>query len=269
MSMERFRQVHKRTAKWEGGWSDHPADPGGKTMYGITQATYNAWRKQKGRPAARVRNISRAEAEEIYFHNYWMAAGCDTLHPGVDCMTYDAAVNSGVGRAREWLVASIGGSDKQTIERFYTTRMSFLKGLKTWKTFGKGWTNRVKDIYAKSLDDERRLPKLKSGAEEAKARAAAEARAAKAEADAEKAKHVVKDAAAEDRISTTEVVTTVTGIGGAATAAKEAVDAVKDGTDSLVAAGPWVLLVIVIAASALYVIRERRRKKAMARAAMA
>lgn len=98
---------------------------------------------------------------------------------------------------------------------------------------------------------------------------AANERAAKAEADAEKAKHVVKDAAAEDRVSTTEVVTGIGGVTGVVTAAKEAVDATKESVNTLQDAGPWVVVAILLAGFAIYVIRERRRKKAIAREVLA
>lgn len=143
MASERFKEVHKLTAEFEGGWSNHPRDPGGKTMYGITERTYHAWLRKQGRPLAPVRGISRAEAEEIYYTNYWLKAGCDKLRMGVDRMTYDAAVNSGVGRARRWLLDSVGGSDEQTVRKMYAVRMRFLRDLKTWGTFGRGWQRRV------------------------------------------------------------------------------------------------------------------------------
>ena len=80
---DKFDVCHEITAKWEGGWSDHPADPGGKTMYGITQATLSNW---LGRPAsaAEIRNLSRAEAKTIYRDRYWKRVGGDTLPPGID-----------------------------------------------------------------------------------------------------------------------------------------------------------------------------------------
>src|SRR3546814_13938072 len=54
----------------EGGWSNHPADRGGATMYGVTQTTYNGWRKKKSRPRQSVRSISKAEAYELYESEY-------------------------------------------------------------------------------------------------------------------------------------------------------------------------------------------------------
>lgn len=157
MSYERFKEVHIATSKWEGGYVDHPQDPGGKTKYGITQKVWRAWCKEQGIKAIPVKDIKYEDALKIYFEWYWVAARCDTLAPGVDRMVYDAAVNSGPVRAREWLMKSIGGSTTQTVERYYNTRMDFLHGLSTWKTFGKGWTNRNKDIYRLAMEEAKKF----------------------------------------------------------------------------------------------------------------
>lgn len=149
---DRFDICHAITAKWEGGWSDHPADPGGKTMYGITEAVYHAWLRAKGRATKPVRNITRAEALEIYRANYWApTAGRYRLRPGVDLATYDAGVNAGVSRAIQWLTKAQGGPDHQTVKRICAARLSFKQALKIWKTFGNGWTRRVADIEAKGV----------------------------------------------------------------------------------------------------------------------
>ena len=65
MSTAKFRRCHDVTKTWEGGWSDHPVDPGGKTMYGVTEAVYHAWLRQHGNPLRPVRQITAAEAEQI------------------------------------------------------------------------------------------------------------------------------------------------------------------------------------------------------------
>lgn len=148
MAAGNFEKCHAVTAKWEGGWSNHPADPGGKTMYGITEAVYHAWLKSQGKALKPVRNITMAEAKQIYRTNYWNAVNAERLAPGVDLATYDAAVNSGPGRAKQWLMASIGGPDEQTVKNICKKRLSFVQGLSTWKTFGKGWLNRITDIEA-------------------------------------------------------------------------------------------------------------------------
>jgi lysozyme family protein len=117
--MSRFETCNAITAKWEGGWSDHPADPGGKTMYGVTEAVYHAWLKKQGKAIKPVRNITKAEALEIYRAQYWApTAGKYNLVPGVDLATYDAGVNAGVSRAIKWLVqgASKGNDHVVTVK---------------------------------------------------------------------------------------------------------------------------------------------------------
>ena len=151
MSTAKFRRCHDVTKKWEGGCSDHPADPGGKTMYGVTEAVYHAWLRQQGKPLRPVRQITLAEAEQIYFEQYWVPSGGPSLAAGVDLATYDAAVNSGVSRGRQWLRAAIGGPDHETIKRVCAARLGFMQSLNIWKTFGRGWARRVADIEAKGV----------------------------------------------------------------------------------------------------------------------
>ena len=149
---DRFPICHEITAKWEGGWSDHKADPGGKTMYGITEAVYHAWLKVRGLPLKPVRNISQSEAKAIYREQYWVKCGAPGLFPGVDLAVYDASVNSGVSRGLKWLKASVGSNDHSvTVKKICRARLSFVQSLKIWKTFGKGWGRRIADIEAKGV----------------------------------------------------------------------------------------------------------------------
>lgn len=158
MASERFKEVHKLTAEFEGGWSNHPSDPGGKTMYGVTEYVYHSWLKSKGLAKKPVRQITIKEAEEIYYQNYWLAAKCHRLNRGVDRMVYDAAVNSGVGRSRSWLMDAVGGSDENTVKELHRIRLSFLKRLKTWKTFGRGWERRVNAMRDTALKEVGKAP---------------------------------------------------------------------------------------------------------------
>lgn len=139
------------TLKWEGGDVDHPDDPGGKTRWGITQATYDAWRVSKGLAKRSVFQMTKDEMLAIYKANYWDAVGGDTLTVGVDLATWDYGVNSGPARARKALLASVGGPAKDTVQKICASRMSFVRGLKTWKVFGKGWSRRIADIEAKAV----------------------------------------------------------------------------------------------------------------------
>lgn len=151
MTSPEFDKCHIVTAAWEGGWSDHADDPGGKTMFGVTEATWHAWLKKKGRKLIPVRTITRTQALELYFEEYWLVCGADKLATGVNLAVYDASVNSGVSRGRKWLLASIGGTDVQTVKKICAARLGFMQSLKIWKTFGKGWARRVADVEARGV----------------------------------------------------------------------------------------------------------------------
>ncbi|PLK69876.1 secretion activator protein [Rhizobium sp. TH135] len=150
---DRFPICHEITAKWEGRWSDHKAGPGGKTMYGITEAVYQAWLKGCGLKVKPVRNISLSEAKLIYREQYWRpTAETFDLYPGVDLAVYDVAVNSSVSRSIKWLKPSAGSNDHSVIVKpICRARLSFMQSLKIWKTFGKGWGRRVANIEAKGV----------------------------------------------------------------------------------------------------------------------
>lgn len=149
---DRFSVCHPITASWEGGWSDHKADPGGKTMYGVTQATYTASRKRWGLPTRSVKLISMTEALRIYREEFWDKCNASQLVPGVDLAVYDASVSSGVSRGVKWLKASVGSNDhSETVKRICRARLGFMQSLKIWKTFGKGWGRRVADIEVKGV----------------------------------------------------------------------------------------------------------------------
>lgn len=146
-----FRRCHPETAAWEGGWSNHKADLGGKTMYGVTEAKWHEWLDKHGQPRRPVRSITKAEAEQLYFEEFWTKAGCEGLFPGVNLATYDASVNSGVSRGRKWLLASLDKADRhdRTVKAICAKRLGFVQSLThLWKDFGRGWSNRIADIEA-------------------------------------------------------------------------------------------------------------------------
>lgn len=149
---DRFDACHAITAAWEGGWSDHPADPGGKTMYGITEARWHEYQDKMRWKRTPVRNVTRAQALVFYRSEFWKACGAATLVPGVDLAVYDASVNSGVSRGRKWLLASVGSDNHaETVKRICRARLTFMQSLKIWKTFGTGWGRRVADIEVKGV----------------------------------------------------------------------------------------------------------------------
>lgn len=137
------------TLGYEGGWSDHPSDPGGATMKGITLATYR--RYKPGATKTQLRNIPAKDVEAIYRAGYWDTVNGDRLAAGVDLATFDAGVNSGPARAKKWLMASIGGPDHETVKKLCARRLGFMRSLAIWNTFGRGWSRRVAEIEARGV----------------------------------------------------------------------------------------------------------------------
>lgn len=149
-----FETALQQILKWEGGFVDHPADPGGATNQGVTQATYDAHRARAGLPTRSVEFISTSEVESIYREAYWLRAGCpDIAPPALALCVFDAAVNSGVGAALKWL------SQTRDWPTYQALRLEFLAGLSHWPTFGKGWARRIADLTraAAALDAPERL----------------------------------------------------------------------------------------------------------------
>jgi lysozyme family protein len=152
MAAQNFGRALPLVLKHEGGFSNHPADPGGATMKGVTQATYNDWRRRWGKPQQSVRLITDAELKAIYKAGYWDTVNGDTLFSGVDYAAFDAAVNSGPGAAEKWLLRAVGSSDhSETVKRLCAARLAFVRSLKTWATFGKGWASRIASVEAKGV----------------------------------------------------------------------------------------------------------------------
>lgn len=103
-----FESALKFTLQWEGGYSNHPADKGGETNFGITHAVYNSYCKSKGLTPKSVRLISQTEVSEIYYKNYWLTAGCELLPAKLALFHFDWAVNAGVKRAIQTLQQTVG-----------------------------------------------------------------------------------------------------------------------------------------------------------------
>lgn len=138
----------------EGGWVNHPRDPGGETNLGVTKRVYEEWGGTKD-----MKELTPEDVAPIYLNNYWIKAGCDELPSGLDYVTFDWAVNSGVSRSSKGVQKCCGanpdgvigpktlelvaGQDtKYMIEKFKEIRQSFYEGLNHFDTFGRGWTRR-------------------------------------------------------------------------------------------------------------------------------
>lgn len=169
MTASNFERALSLVLGHEGGFVNHPADPGGATNKGITQRTYDAWRRSRGEVTRDVRKVTAAEVSAIYRRQYWDVVRGNDLPAGVDYAVFDYAVNSGPSRSIKDLQRVVGSradgamgantlaavmeEDSMTIiEALCTRRMAFLKSLKHWSTFGKGWTRRVNAVRDGALD---------------------------------------------------------------------------------------------------------------------
>lgn len=172
MTAKNFSACMKRILAYEGGYSNHPKDPGGVTLEGVIQRVYDGYRKGKGKPlkalTASMRNTAswKAERNEIYRIQYWNKVRGDELPSGVDLVVFDGAVNSGPVQSIKWLqralgvtadgamgvatMAAIDACDDHDalIADVCARRLAFLKQLRTWGTFGKGWGARVSNVMA-------------------------------------------------------------------------------------------------------------------------
>lgn len=163
MAAQNYDACLKRVLRYEGGYSNHPSDPGGPTKFGITIHDYRRYISPSG-TADDVRNMKVDEAKTIYRARYWGAERCDQLEPGVDHAIFDYGVNSGIGRSGKVLRRLVGlpsntsvvtpevvraanaRDQADLVNAICNERLRFLKNLRTWPVFGKGWNSRVSDV---------------------------------------------------------------------------------------------------------------------------
>jgi lysozyme family protein len=108
MATPAYEDALKFVLRWEGGFVDHPSDPGGRTNRGVTQKVYDRWRTTQGLEPRDVKVIDEPEVNAIYESGYWLPPRCDLLATPLDLVQFDTAVNMGVGRAVRFLQASVG-----------------------------------------------------------------------------------------------------------------------------------------------------------------
>ena len=175
--MERnFPEALAHTLRFEGGWANHPSDPGGATMKGVTHRTYADY---LGRTVTHdeLRGIPDAHLADIYRKRYWNACRCDELPDGLDLAVFDTAVNTGPAQAARLLqrivgVPADGGIGPKTIaavndyvaahglhqliEAYTEARQNFYRMLPTYVHFGEGWRKRANEVagLAKNLGEQ-------------------------------------------------------------------------------------------------------------------
>lgn len=169
---DNFESSLKHLLAHEGGWSDHPADPGGATMKGVTLQVFREFKRNPHITKEELRNISDEDLATIYKKRYWDAVRADELLSGVDYAVFDCAVNSGPGRAIKILQACVGTTPdggfgsvtmaavaqfqgdvtKTLVKEYCEKRLDFLKSLKTFEVFGRGWERRVNEVEKTALE---------------------------------------------------------------------------------------------------------------------
>lgn len=141
---ETYKEAITQVFKDEGGYSNDSADPGGPTNWGITIKDAQMYWKADA-TAEDVRNMPKSVAEDIYAKHYAEPLKFNELPAGVDYAVLDYGINSGIGRVRKVYakVTKETLDPKEIINKIYDEREAFLKGLKTFPTFGKGWLRRT------------------------------------------------------------------------------------------------------------------------------
>jgi lysozyme family protein len=168
MTASSYDAALARLLAHEGGYTNDAADPGGPTNFGITIADYRRYVKSDA-TAADVRAMRVDEAKAIYRSRYWDAQRCNDLPAGIDNAVFDYGVNSGIGRSGKVLRRCLALPDDGStvtddviaaaraanaailIGAICDERLRFLQSLKTWSVFGKGWSARVAEVKAFSL----------------------------------------------------------------------------------------------------------------------
>lgn len=146
-----FDRAFMAALRWlwpaEGGWYDgSQAFDTNPTNFGITQKTFNDWRDGHRRPRQSVREITRIEAQAIYFQGYWKAGACPALSWPLALVHFDACVNHGLGNAM-WLVAhAINPWHYIALREGFYNRIVQRNPVK--RPALRGWMNRMRDLRA-------------------------------------------------------------------------------------------------------------------------
>lgn len=164
---DNFEECLAHVLKHEGLFVNHPKDPGGMTMRGVTR---KAWEEYVGHSVDELtmRSLSVETITPFYRAKYWDKVKGDETPRGADFAVFDLAVNSGTGRAIKFLQSVVGANPdgvigpatmklvaevdpKELIVAICEKRLAFLQALPTWDTFGKGWGRRVKETEETAL----------------------------------------------------------------------------------------------------------------------
>ncbi len=165
---QNFTECIARLLEHEGGFVNHPDDPGGITNHGVTKKVYEEWVEREV-SEQEMRDLTHEDVAPVYKNNYWDRLRADDLPSGVDWSCFDWGVNSGTSRAAKALqrivgVEQDGGIGPMTlqavaevepteiIEQMHHMRDKFYRDLSTFDTFGRGWIRRNDETKEQALN---------------------------------------------------------------------------------------------------------------------
>ena len=151
----------------EGGYVNHPSDPGGMTNLGVTKRTFDEFHGTDA-TEEEMKQLTKADVGPIYRRNYWDRCRCHDLETGIDWAVFDFAVNAETGRASKSLPKAVGATEDgsigpltlikvkhfetaNTINRIAIYREQFYRSLSTFDTFGRGWIRRNDETRKQAL----------------------------------------------------------------------------------------------------------------------
>ena len=85
-----FKEIVRGIIRREGGYVDHPSDPGGETKYGIAKRSH---------PKENIKSLTKKRAEEIYYDKYWVPSKAPYVPHDIQETFFDMVVNMGQRRA--------------------------------------------------------------------------------------------------------------------------------------------------------------------------
>jgi lysozyme family protein len=164
MAAENYQTCLEMILHHEGGYVNHPKDPGGETNLGVTKRVYEEWTMSQDLITKDMKDLTVEDVAPIYRKNYWDRIKADNIPAGLDLCVFDFGVNAGTGRSAKFLQTMIGtvadgGIGPNTlralalyiesegveasIKNFQAERQGYYESLSTFDTFGRGWTRRV------------------------------------------------------------------------------------------------------------------------------
>jgi lysozyme family protein len=161
-----FKECLELVLKSEGGWVNHPSDPGGETNLGVTKAV---WEEYVGHSVKTMKGLTKDDVAPMYELKYWRPCYCEVLPRGLDFVVFSMGVNAGTGRSVKLLQQSLGcvpdgvigprtrelissSNGANLISKFSETRREYYRSLKTFPIFGRGWLSRVDREETEALD---------------------------------------------------------------------------------------------------------------------